>query len=97
MNDQAVHTPGSDYELQEGDLLKLDLGVYYNGLHTDSALTVLVSELSEKDQKDEYREKKALPIRVKLFTIVLLWAAILYSAFGVVEQVWVKILFSNKK
>lgn len=43
VNAQAVHTPGSDYKLQEGDLLTLDFGIVHKGFHTDSALTVLVT------------------------------------------------------
>lgn len=60
VNDQAVHTPGSDYELKDGDLLKLDFGVIHKGLHTDSALTVLVSELPKMMQKVRYRKERAL-------------------------------------
>lgn len=62
VNSQAVHTPGSDYVLQEGDLLKLDFGVVHEGLHTDSARTILVSNL-DKDavkEKVEYRERRQL-------------------------------------
>ena len=62
VNNQAVHTPGSEYELKEGDLLKLDFGVVVDGLHTDSAITVLVSEKSAITQKIDpaYRTKRRL-------------------------------------
>lgn len=60
VNDQAVHTPGSDYELKEGDVLKLDFGVVLNGLHTDSARTMIISALPEVAQKVKYRKVRKL-------------------------------------
>ncbi len=62
VNSQAVHTPGSGYELQEGDLLKLDFGVVHEGLHTDSARTVLVTNLDKEavKEKEEYKQRRAL-------------------------------------
>jgi len=62
VNHQCVHTPGSDYVLQEGDLLKLDFGVVHGGMHTDSARTILVSNLSHDEQREkaEYRERRRL-------------------------------------
>lgn len=62
VNHQCVHTPGSAYALKEGDLLKLDFGVIHDGLHTDSARTVLVTNL-DKDaarEKPEYRARRQL-------------------------------------
>lgn len=62
VNNQCVHTPGSDYVLQEGDLLKLDFGVLHKGFHTDAAITVLVTNL-DKDvakEKPEYKERRRL-------------------------------------
>jgi len=62
VNHQCVHTPGSDYILREGDLLKLDFGVVHKGLHTDSARTILVTNLSHDAarEKPEYRERRRL-------------------------------------
>ena len=62
VNAQAVHTPGSDYVLQEGDLLKLDFGVVHDGLHTDSARTVLVTNLDKNAVKEklEYKQRRQL-------------------------------------
>lgn len=44
INEQVVHTPPSDRVVQTGDLLTLDIGLYYRGYHTDYAETVLVGE-----------------------------------------------------
>ncbi|KXK11724.1 MAG: Methionine aminopeptidase 1 [Microgenomates bacterium OLB23] len=42
VNEQIVHTPPSKRVLKDGDVVTIDAGVYYNGLHTDSAITVQV-------------------------------------------------------
>ncbi len=44
VNDEIVHAVPSGRVLKEGDLLKLDMGVLHKGFHTDSALTLLVSQ-----------------------------------------------------
>ena len=45
VNENIVHGFPSKYVLKEGDVLKLDLGVLYNGYNTDMAMTV--AELKE--------------------------------------------------
>lgn len=42
INDQIVHTPPSSRVLQEGDLLTIDIGVYYQSYHTDYADSFIV-------------------------------------------------------
>ena len=42
INDEIVHGLPSDRILDEGDVLKIDMGVLHKGFHTDSAVTVLV-------------------------------------------------------
>jgi methionyl aminopeptidase len=42
VNNQAVHTPPSDYSLRDGDVLTVDVGGLYNGYHTDWATTLIV-------------------------------------------------------
>lgn len=49
VNEEIVHGVPSDKVLNLGDVLKLDMGIYHNGFHSDSAVTVLVGE--EKDPK----------------------------------------------
>jgi len=45
VNDEIVHGVPSDRILQDGDLLKLDMGVLHKGFHTDSAITVLIGSV----------------------------------------------------
>jgi hypothetical protein len=39
-----------------------------------------------------YREGKGVPIRVKVFTILLLWITILFSVFFILLISWIKII-----
>ncbi len=43
INEEIVHGIPSERILNSGDVLKLDMGVYHNGFHTDSAITILVN------------------------------------------------------
>ena len=50
-NEQVVHGfPGAN-ELQDGDILSIDCGVFYKGFHSDSAYTYPVGEVKEKVKK----------------------------------------------
>jgi len=42
INQQIVHTPPSDRVIEDGDVVTVDAGVFLEGLHTDSAITVQV-------------------------------------------------------
>ena len=44
INEQVVHTPPSDRVLKNGDLLTIDIGMYYKGFHTDYALSMIVGQ-----------------------------------------------------
>ena len=40
----------------------------------------------------DFREEKAIPLRVKIVSVSLLWITIGYSALCVVQLIWVKLL-----
>lgn len=47
INDEVVHgIPSGDRELHDGDILSVDCGVCLEGLHADSACTIVVGEVS---------------------------------------------------
>ena len=48
VNDAVVHGIPTKYELQEGDIISVDCGVYMNGFHGDSAYSFGVGEISEE-------------------------------------------------
>ncbi len=72
LNDEVVHGLPSDRKLKEGDLCKLDLGVFYKGFHTDHAITVLVtkeSKLSAIFKKTHSKKRKLINVTKKSLEI----------------------------
>jgi methionyl aminopeptidase len=51
VNNVVVHGIPSERILEEGDILSLDFGIYYQGYYGDAALTVPVSRVSEAARK----------------------------------------------
>lgn len=49
INEQVVHTPPSDRKLKLGDVLTLDIGMYFKGYHTDFATTFSVGRPPDKE------------------------------------------------
>ena len=45
VNEQVVHGIPSTKKLKQGDIITLDVGVYKNGYHGDSAITVAVENV----------------------------------------------------
>ena len=51
INDEIVHAIPNERKLRRGDILSVDVGAIYEGLHADSAFTVGVGEVSEEAQR----------------------------------------------
>lgn len=52
INDQVIHgIPSKNRFLQEGDIVKIDVGAFYRGYHGDSANTFAVGRISAQAQK----------------------------------------------
>jgi methionyl aminopeptidase len=52
VNEQVVHgIPASATKLKDGDIISLDVGVFYGGFYGDSALTLPVGRIGERTQK----------------------------------------------
>lgn len=52
VNDEILHgIPSAQRALVEGDLIKVDFGIIYQGFHTDHCFTVGVGKVSKEDQK----------------------------------------------
>jgi len=51
VNEQIVHTRPSRRKLNEGDLLTIDMGVFYKGFHTDCAETMVVGKKEDGEVK----------------------------------------------
>lgn len=47
VNDVIVHGFPTDYILKEGDVLKIDIGVKYQGFYSDAAMTIGIGKISK--------------------------------------------------
>jgi len=71
INEELVHCPPSNRRLKEGDIISLDIGMYYKGFHTDMAITVPVIETGNINKIDPEAlrlirvTKKALKLGIK--------------------------------
>lgn len=52
VNEETVHTPPSKRKLVDGDLLTVDIGMLYQGLHTDFAISFVVGKSTDKKVED---------------------------------------------
>ncbi len=51
INEEVVHGIPSSVKLKEGDIISLDVGVYYKGFYGDAALTLPVGKAGEEVKK----------------------------------------------
>lgn len=65
LNDEVVHGLPGKRILKKGDLVGLDLGVYFQGYHTDTATTVGIGKISPKAQKLIWVTREALTQGIK--------------------------------
>jgi methionyl aminopeptidase len=66
VNNQVVHgIPDNDCVLKEGDIVGVDCGVFYNGLHTDACRTMLVGQVKPEVQHFVKTTKKTLFAAIK--------------------------------
>lgn len=66
INNQVVHgIPSASTYLQEGDIISIDLGVIYNGLIGDAAVTVPVGTISDRAAELLKITEEALDLGIK--------------------------------
>lgn len=65
VNDQVVHTPPSKRVIKDGDVVIVDTGVYFNGFHSDSAITVQAGNQTPEVKKFLETGRTALHNAVK--------------------------------
>jgi methionyl aminopeptidase len=51
VNEGVVHGIPTDRKIKNGDLVSIDVGMYYRGFHTDTATTVIAGKPAKQDQK----------------------------------------------
>jgi methionyl aminopeptidase len=60
INEQVVHGIPSTKKLKDGDIISLDIGVYYRGFYGDAAVTLTVGSVSSQARKLISVTEKAL-------------------------------------
>jgi methionyl aminopeptidase len=65
INEEIVHSTPSIRRLREGDIISLDLGIFWKGFHTDMAITLPVGKIDPETQGLIQVTKKALKIGIK--------------------------------
>lgn len=65
VNEQVVHGIPNSKKLKQGDIITLDVGVYKNGYHGDSAITVAVGSVSVEAQQLMNITEEALYLGIK--------------------------------
>ena len=68
VNDTIVHGVPNGYALKQGDVLKIDLGVIWEGYHADAAITVPVGTISEIAEKLIVATEESLSRAIKKMT-----------------------------
>ena len=66
VNEQVVHGIPNSRKLKSGDIITLDVGVYKNGYHGDSAITVAVGDVSAEAQQLMTVTREALYLGIQL-------------------------------
>lgn len=65
INQEVVHTPPSSREFKTGDVVSLDLGIKYQGFHTDMAITLALGEIDPEINRFLQVGRKALRLAIK--------------------------------
>ncbi len=65
VNEEIVHVLPSERVLKEGDIVSLDLGLFYKGFHTDMAITLPVGKVKPEALRLIRVTKKALKRALK--------------------------------
>ena len=64
INNEIVHGIPSKRKIQNGDIVSIDVGAIYNGYHSDSAFTIGIGDISDKEKKLIFDTKAALQIGI---------------------------------
>ena len=69
INDIIVHGFPNDYKLKNGDILKLDFGVKYEGFYSDAAVTIGIGAISKEAENLIKAAENALNEAIKIIKI----------------------------
>ncbi|MBI2454368.1 MAG: type I methionyl aminopeptidase [Parcubacteria group bacterium] len=79
LNHEVVHGVPDSRILKEGDIVGLDLGVWYNGYHTDSAVTLPIGRVSSQTDKLISVTEDVLNLAISIIKPQIYWGDIAYE------------------
>jgi methionyl aminopeptidase len=65
INEEVIHGIPSDRIIKEGDIVEIDLGVYYQGYYNDAAITLPIGNISQEAKRLLITTKNALYIGIE--------------------------------
>ncbi len=68
-NEEIVHGIPNDRKIKDGDIIKVDVGLYFKGIHVDAAFSKGIGNISENDKKMIRICKNALNIATDAISI----------------------------
>lgn len=86
LNHEVVHGVPDDRILKQGDIVSLDLGVFYNGFHIDGAVTVGVGQISEEAKRLIFVTQEALDLAIGQLEVGIDWGNVAYEIKKYVES-----------
>jgi methionyl aminopeptidase len=86
LNHEVVHGVPDDRIFKNGDIVSLDLGVFYNGYHTDSAVTVGVGKISDEAKRLIYITRGSLDLAIDMCASGIYWGDIASEMQKYIEE-----------
>ncbi len=83
INEEVIHgIPSKDRKLNDGDIVSIDIGAYFDGYHGDAARTFLIGNVSDEHKKLVEETEKSFFYAVEMATE----GNYLYEMSGRIEQ-----------
>ncbi len=86
LNYEVVHGVPDGRILKSGDIVSLDLGVFYQGYHTDSAVTVGVGKISDEAKRLIYITRGSLNLAVNMCESGIYWGDVASEIQKYIEE-----------
>lgn len=86
LNHEIVHGVPDGRVLKDGDIVGLDLGVFYQGYHTDGAVTVGVGQISDEAKRLIYVTRESLGLAIDLVKPGIYWGDVANEIQKYIEE-----------
>ncbi len=86
LNHEVVHGVPDDRILKEGDIVGLDLGIFYQGYHTDGAVTVGIGKISDESKRLIYVTRESLGLAIDMCAAGVYWGDVASEMQKYIEE-----------